>query len=1007
MSETAIIEKAGIYDGKLGKLVFTCEGGGAVSTDSSELEIEKAGIRINLMRIALINRTSKFAPLMLEGLGKNDFMPLETPEGVPKINISNYTYAGTMLRPGYIYVINECDNTKFSEWEVSLGGSLTEIHNDLASKDIREPKSDAATIDGYIAQQEDVLWFAFSEIQWSASYWDCIRNDNAKRDQRMQKFDCPKHDGNQSQNGVATYNVMQNNTLFAIENRIGQSKTQHIFSTAKFDDENNNEDFRPDAMFCLHDQVGILEELSSYLKYLWLRMDCLLITLKTGLTINEVENSLRNCISPETLKDRKTLEQIEALHNIAVNLKGVAYANDDNYNDLIDEWGGIDVDRLNAILAVTERKELKEKIVKARECLIEFSNSDYYGKIIGDFIENSNDGIGFGKLRMSELLSQIGLMPNDRDAYMDTKKELKRWQSKDDKGKQFILDVIDSKNHIGLLFNAPTVFEEVEAAANYLKFIAIADGMLEFGKTIFTEGDEAIRRFNNMMNTTRTAVNKVVSETAFTVTTIGKEFRKTELGSSRFVKKSLNINKKSLKAFKKLSNRFTGQADDFLQTKQITLSAEFEKLLANDPEVKLNNLQDSPSWLRIMRGLSVINLTLTAAALRKNGNKYENNLAVSKFGVAVVEVYVLVGRHYQAELKIGKKVVKRSFEKYSAKILRGSAYVAVLIDAAEAGLNYRERDYDAAIVYSGAAVAGLAGLLITGGFTNCWNPAGPFLLVLGVAMGFIAVYFEDSPLQRIAKNGVFGPMPTSLSLAALSDFSLTKPDVVLEGDYISKINTLALPENRNILIGSLFEDWRDYRKQYKDLMDILISGRIHFFILEKKEITPEEFNKQGMDIHKHSDREKLMQEPIKTLAVNINFGGYLYHEDQLEWDLYILENGLGNGYKLENKLKNNAVVKIIKKEDEPNIANISFHIPKQYHKREALILVVCRIQFNGDQYIPLLENDKDTARYLASIHPTIKTNGMRAGVSAKEYIPINDVVISNSLTNILSKKVWK
>lgn len=142
MSEIAINEeKAGTYNGKLGTLVFKCEGGGAISEDSGELEIEKSGIRINLMRVALINRTSKYAPLMLEGVEKNDFMPLSTPKGAPEISLSNYTYAGTGLRSGFIYVINECDNSKFSEWSVDIGGSLTEIHNDLVTEDIREPKN--------------------------------------------------------------------------------------------------------------------------------------------------------------------------------------------------------------------------------------------------------------------------------------------------------------------------------------------------------------------------------------------------------------------------------------------------------------------------------------------------------------------------------------------------------------------------------------------------------------------------------------------------------------------------------------------------------------------------------------------------------------------------------------------------------------------------------------------------------------------------------------------------
>jgi len=583
-STTQEEQKIGAFNGKLGKLIFKCEGGGAISDDSSELEIEKKGIRINLMRIALINRTPKYSPIMFEGLNPNEFSPLETPGGAPDIkDLSNYVYASTGLRPGFIYVINESGNDGWSEWSLDLGGCFNEIDKSQSEEDFRAVLSGALRIDQYVAKTTDVLWFAFSEVQWSSSYFKSMRDNSSKRIERMQKYDLTKHTNNEPQDNSSTWDERKNNLIFIPEDNSEFQGFTNNFKISLAEENYNTENYKLDGTLCLHDPVGVLEELSSYLRYLWLRMDALLISMKTGIGLDEAEKCLRNGTDPRELQKAEDLNQIEALHNIAVNLRGVAYASEENQEDLIEAWWGVDIDRLNKVLALDDRLAIKKKIAKAREFLVAFVDSDYYGKILDDYLTNCDENIEYAKYTKSGWLSQIGQMPNDRDALMETKDEARQWKAEDDIGKQFIKDVLEGKNHIGKIFTTPTLIEEIEGKINWEKYIAVSDNFFEFSKSVFKDGPDTLGKVVKMLNTTRVKLNGVLISTTYQITDIGTAFRKTELGRSDFIKKTLNINKKSIKAFEKINKRYTNQFDKVLKSKQITFTKTFENALKNDP----------------------------------------------------------------------------------------------------------------------------------------------------------------------------------------------------------------------------------------------------------------------------------------------------------------------------------------------------------------------------------------------------------------------------------------
>ncbi len=940
------------------------------------------------MRIALINRTPKFTPLMLEGVGKDEFMPLETPKGAPDVEgLSNYVYASTSLRPGFLYVINESDSDGWSEWEVGLGGWLKEIDKSQAESDFRKVTSDAVVIDQYVAEPTDVLWFAYSEIQWSADYFKSMRDDSSKRGTRMQKYDLIKHVNNESQNDAASWDIMKNNFLIIPENKLDYNATQQNYTIASFDETNNTESYKLDAILCLHDPVGVLEELSNYLRYLWIEMDSLLISMKTGITLSEAENCLRNNKDPRKLQNIEDLKQIEALYNIGVNLRGVAYANDKNREDLIEAWWGIDVKRLDKVLAVEDRLVIKKKIAKGRAFLVNFVDSDYYGKILDDYLTNCDENIEDAKYTKSGWLSQIGQMPNDRDALMETKEEASEWKANDDIGKQFIKDTLEGKNNIGKIFTTPTLTEQVEGKVNWGKYFAISDNFFEFYKTAFKDGANSLEKIVKVLNTTRIKLNGTMIVATYQITDIATEFRKTDIGRSDFIKKTLNINKKSIKAFKKISSKFTSKFDKLLKTKQITFGKAFQKVLKNDLLDFVDEFSGNTCWVKLLRNISMVNLAMTSVKIFKSDDPAQLGLNVSKFGIAIADAHITL-RNVKS-LEINSKKALKIFTTDTKLLAKRVGYAGALVDASEAAYNFWQRDVDAGMAYGGAAISGALGTLCILAVSNSWHPGGWALLILALALGIYANTLEDSPLETIAKNGVFGPVPSKWLFWSSVDFSKDK-------SYLELIHKHANLEVRKSLHKTGFSEWVDLPVQYINLLDILIGGRVQ--LKSSKEVSAGD----GRSLYADKVNMKFECFIINEAKAELIFGCFLQEKDQVDYEIYYSPAGLGGDFTCYKPSYLGVCIEMITEKDKPTKAIITIPMHQLQHTSSGVLMIMARVAFAGGQYFPV--PNINTPRYSASIIPMIRTD-----YSYGSYYTdgINNRVIIDTKQKLLNKKEWK
>ena len=992
MSETTETnEKLGSYNGDLYTATVTCEGAGVVCEESAEVKITQPGIRIHLMRAALINRSKKYAPKLLKDISEENFKELKL-DGLPTIKLSNYKYAGTILQPGYIYVIDDKNPDGWSEWEITELGELIEISKDQIDKDERASNSKSRKIRTYIAKPTDTLWFAYSSVQWSSTYFKKMQKDCETRENRMQKFDGSKHVNKQSQTNTYGPRQVSHSISFLSENIFDQTNTQKNWNIAATDKENCEVDYELDTVLFLHDPLGILIELTTYLKYLWHKMDALMMSLKIGVHSREIQKALRRGIDPKTLQNSKSLEQIEALYNIAVNINSVAFANEENIDKIGEE---IDAERLKLVLATKERLALKKKIALCRSVLIDFLRDDYLEIVENDYLENCNAQIANIKGYKANLISELWQPPNFKDAFLETAQEARKWNSDTQKGKAYIKDVLQGKTALGKIFTTPSIIEEIEGKANYAKFVGITNALFDIAKGVTEDGDKVLEDWVKVLNKNQIKIKGVLQDTAIEITKLGKEFRKSELGRTDFSKKTLNINKKSIKAFKKASKQWIKGFSELMEARQIAFTVSFEKAIENDTLSGISKFQDSPFWTKLLRNFSFLNLGLAAVALRKSDNEFQKYLNIGKFFTAIADVHVSV--RSVNTLKLSKKLNQEALDLFKAETVKRArivGYVNVLIDASEAGLNFWERDYDAAAAYTASAALGLAGLLLTAGAVNGWNPVGWGCILIGACIGFYATYLEDSPLERIAKNGIFGDIPTSFF----------QDVVTFKGDYIAQINQHVLPTVRDAMHKTGFTDWEDLTKQYVALMDVLVSGRIQITIIKDEPIGKIQNVKIG-SYASDSAIATIRNYKINKIQIEATFGAYLTNREQLEYQLYYLPNGFGESVLIEDVtdkvVKSETVIKTEPEKAPKAVWSVNVNTLPNINKFSKF-MILAKITINDSQHIPVPL--KNTSRYVGTLVPLIRRD-YSTGITYNNGF--HDRVFIGTKSELLKKDKWK
>lgn len=990
MAETATEEKkekAGAFSGMLYTATVTAEGAGAVCDEEVKVDITDAGIRLNLMRIAIINRSKKHQPLVLKDITEEQFKEYKG-EGLPPLSLSNYKYALTTIRTGFLYIVNETDEKGWSEWVINDASGLSEILQDEADKDLRDVSKKSRKLKQYLASPSDLLYIAYSDVQWSAAYWEKMRTDCEARAKRMQIFDASKQVSKTVQPNVLGPVQAQENVSCLAEDKSKLNNTQFFFNQAFADAENNEIDYDIDPVICLHDPVGVAQELTSFLDYYWLKMESLLISMKIGVTQLDVEKALRQNKDPKSLQNKEDLEQIEALHKIAVTLKAVAYSGEDIEDKLIHARNGIEIERINKVLAAPERLKIKKSISKIRTQLFDFLDGDYFGLVVDDYLENCDDTINYVKFSKAHWLKKAAMMPNAMDVALENKNESAQWGGEEnDRGRKFVNDIVNERNHVGKILNTPSVVSDIEKEVNKAKYALILDSFFELTKSVFKDGPEALQVTVAMVNRVHIGSKGNINKAAFKVQELGELFIETNLGRSDFFKKTINLNKKTLKAFKKINkgNKLSHKYMKLKKAKLITFTKPFEDfLIKNDPSNTLDKINGSKIWLKLLRNISMVNVAMTGTNILRSGDYFQGFLNISKFGVAITEAYMAL--ESIKALKFTDEFVIEAFDKHLRRIGKVAGYAGGLIDAGESAYNFWQRDFDAGMAYGGAAAAGVAGTWFLLSAANFWNPAGIILLIGAVGLGIWAGTLEDTPIEMVAKNGIFGPAPT-IRRGAKIKFPAT--------GYLSLLKFHIKEDVRDGMHKLGFTDLEDLPEQYRQVLNALASPNVILKANKKSSQSSQALYMGDMA------GETIISYRIDELLVQASFGSFLNSIDQLDFKLLYLANGFGGSVQILSNEDHIKQQKIIKEESGLVKGQFVLNTSGSSIGEKAVLIVACKIEAFKGQFFPI--NKKGQEVYVAAL-----TNvHVEQHLINLYYNGYDSKLISGTIQELTKEKVWK
>src|SRR5690606_6620868 len=121
----------------------------------------------------------------------------------------------------------------------------------------------------------------------------------------------------------------------------------------------------------------------------------------------------------------------------------------------------------------------RQKIKTARILFVLYLKSDFFSNLLEDFIKSKDDACNYGKYMLASITSILVQMPNYKDAFFDEPYDQINWDHKTDIGKQFLGEALKGQNNVGEVFLAESVIDDIESQSNFLKFVGIANGILD------------------------------------------------------------------------------------------------------------------------------------------------------------------------------------------------------------------------------------------------------------------------------------------------------------------------------------------------------------------------------------------------------------------------------------------------------------------------------------------------------------------------------------------------
>lgn len=647
--------------------------------------------------------------------------------------------------------------------------------------------------------ETDIVWIAYSPIQWSTDFLVKTLESEKRRTKRFQKLD------------IAEWLGMEENPFTgSIQDTIWGLHSKNAIEDEK------TIDYRPDGeslifysykkskifpkiyYFTLHAPLNLVEDVVE-------QMD---------ISIKEFTELADSLVMGNAQTSTEEKEQYYGLYTSALSLYHLLYESNSPLAKYKDDKL-IQLEKIEVLLAVKKRNELRTKLYWHRDDLGNILKSSYYQYILMDVFDNIPSHAVEGVNVVLSHIQSLIFKPSSVDFHLLLAKEQEEIREKDKKWDDFIINSFFAsiKEHEELTLEE--VEQQVEDIFNKQKLIdnwensqpdnivpyllnhnitleSIADkaySVLEvsyYANRIVVNIDEIITAFGNkklgtasyfQIIKTLKSLSKEKDTRKFAFDNLTNQMK--ESGFEKLIQNSKNA--------EKLPDDKKAQGEAFLQTRKglrTKLRQVYGKLAHTkgkvyrlEEDIINKQIVNTYGWKSLVRNLAIFNLTYNAVNLFYSKNGEESSLGanvISLAGAGADFTAIKLSIFADARMIEGKestiKVFGRKFstERWSKIFGRVGGGFTAAVDIYYARQAYKNEENLVCALYigsaaftAGAVVFGVATAKGVGTLGVSAALAGTLAMACGIlviAIAIAIIIFSDDEFQRFFKNCVLSGM---------------------------------------------------------------------------------------------------------------------------------------------------------------------------------------------------------------------------------------------------------
>lgn len=725
--------------------------------------------------------------------------------------VKNFKSAPMILNVGYLYIIDETENQHY-EYQVleDYQGFIPILWTEDNLKDIREPSKGAKVISYIDVKKGNTINVAYSPVQWTQKYMEqMLNNEGGMRDTRMKKVKCIgiTQSNNQecTKNGI--FNVLSIKPYFYSRDTASGTNTPtsscyrmaEIVSTvialevAEQLKLGNNNVFE-DMFIVLDDAAGCASDICG--------------------AIYEKQYALRELIQSSMRGDGSNDENMW-LMNHAISFYQLFYHPEHTSLTEIQKLRSNVVDDENfykKLLAVDERKKIRDRLDDLRADLLSIMNSDFYSNSIYNFEQAENDMLLDGGGKILDHHNALKANPADSDKHLDITSQISLLNQKINTYMQKICD--DQEHIVSKLFAKPIDLDDIaNADLFWFNFQGLASLTAPYVENI--EMFIKHKWFNGKILWRSKAIDG-----------IKEHFWVVEKDTLANILNRMQVTNevRTTGGFGKGTKGMTG-------IKISNINAQLEKCIRLnikiDPErgiFKMNKPLEKifycKSFLMLGGMLSALNLMGTIGKFGKQKGNFELAKSVTSTVGVTTEIAWFMTKYAERHVTRTTDLARKTM---SANNLIGKANVGIsvvvsLFDSVNA---FRGRDHDAGVAYIGAAVcygvslffmtkvgiSSLGGLSVaTGiGVGTLASALSIIALIVAVVLIFVVlIYLQDTPFEQYLKNCILSSKATK---------KIEEWQAMTQNQLIN-----AIVGAKKRIVSAKFDEWYDLKKSFEELI---------------------------------------------------------------------------------------------------------------------------------------------------------------------------------------------